>query len=156
MPVMKTIAFLLLFYCAPYISSTQPLKHAIINPTGTYVLKGEKHKGEIKGNFGEVRVKLLTDSLIAITMYCNKGFPDYSHASFYDTVLYGNNKATYLSKDDASCRLIFDFEADGLYIKQIYTDPASTCGFESGVIPLGYIQKYSSDIPVIQAIHRSR
>jgi hypothetical protein len=71
-----------------------------------------------------------------------------------DTVSYSDNKATYSSKFDSSCQIQFSFESDGLSIKTIYTDPYSTCGFEKGVLPLGFIEKSSSSIPVIQHIKR--
>jgi hypothetical protein len=128
----------------------------IIDPTGTYILKGEKYKGEIKGNHGEVRIKLLNDSMVAITMYSNKGYPDYTSASFTDTMEYADNRAIHFSKTDPSCQLVFAFDINGLDIKQMYTDPASTCGFEKGTIPLGYIEKYSSAVPVIQPLSRSK
>lgn len=148
--------FLLLFCCTTHLGYSQPANYAFINPTGTYLLKGEKYRGEIKGNYGEIRVKLLDDSRLALTMYSNKGYPEYTSAAFTDTVVYNDNRAVYSSKDDPSCQLVFAFEADGLNIKQIYTDPASTCGFGKGVIPFGFIDKYSSDIPIIQSLSRTQ
>ena len=153
---MKEIILLLLISVGVHFSNGQPIRKVFIDPTGTYVLKGEKYKGEIKGNHGEVRIKLLNESLVAITMYSSNGYPDYDSASFTDTMKYANNKAVHFSKSDPSCQLVFAFSADGLDIKQMYTDPASTCGFEKGTIPLGFISKYSSAIPVIQPIYRSR
>ena len=149
--------FLLFFSFASYsYSHSQYSRDLFVNPTGTYILKGEKYKNEIKGNYGEIRVKLLRDSMLAITMYSNKGYPDYTSASFTDTVLYEDNRAVYRPQSDASCQLIFLFDPEGLNIKQIYTDPASTCGFEKGAIPLGFIGKYSSATPIIQPISRSK
>lgn len=153
---MKESILLLLFAVGVYFSNGQPIRNVFIDPTGTYVLKGEKYKGEIKGHHGEVRIKLLGDSLVAITMYSNNGYPDYASASFTDTMEYANNRAVHISKSDPSCQLVFAFDINGLEIKQIYTDPTSTCGFVKGTIPLGYIAKYSSAIPVIQPIFRSR
>jgi hypothetical protein len=150
----KTI--FLLFFCAAHLSFSQTSRNLFINPTGTYVLKGEVYKGEIKGNYGEIRVKLLDNSFLAIAMYSNKGFPDYTSASFTDTVVYADNKAVHISKSDPSCQLVFAFETEGLNINQIYTDPGSTCGFGKGVIPFGFIAKYSSDIPIIQPLSRIR
>ena len=147
--------FLLLFLCAAHLSNSQPANYVFVNPTGTYLLKGEKFKGEIKGNYGEVRVKLLDDSRLALAMYSNKGYPEYTSAAFTDTVMYNDNRAIYVSKYDPSCQLVFAFETDGLNIKQVYTDPASTCGFGKGVIPFGFIEKYSSDIPIIQRLARA-
>ena len=147
--------FLVLFFVS-HLSFSQSSRYLLINPTGTYLLKGEKHKGEIFGNFAEVRVKLIDDSLLAIAMYCNTGYPGYNSASFTDTVSYAENRAFYTSKYDTSCQLVFAFEPGGLSIKQIYTDPASTCGFGKGVMPLGFVAKYSSEIPIIQPIARSK
>ncbi len=153
---MKKSIFLLLFYWTINFSYGQPARNMNIDPTGTYILRGEKYKGEIKGNHGEVRIKLLSDSLVAITMYSNKGYPDYTSASFTDTIEYTNNRAIHFSKTDSSCQIVFAFDMNGLEIKQMYTDPASTCGFEKGTIPLGYIAKYSSAVPIIQPLSRSR
>jgi len=149
----KTI-FILIFHFAIYASFSQPLSRFFLNPTGTYILKGEKHKNEIKGSFAEIRVKLIGDSLLAITMYCNKGYPEYTSGSLTDTMTYADNRAVHLSKSDPSCQIIFSFDTGGLSIKQVYTDPASTCGFGKGVLPLGFIEKYSSNTPVIQSISR--
>lgn len=150
----KAIIFLF-FSCTTHFCFSQLLsKNTFINPTGTYILKGENQKGEIVGNFAEIRIKLLSDSLLAFTMYCNKGFPDYTSGALIDTVAYIHNSAMYASKLDASCQLQFAFEPDRLHIKIIYTDPASNCGFERGVLPLGFIEKSSSSIPIIQPIIR--
>jgi len=152
---MNKTLFLSLFFVA-HLSFSQPSRYLLINPTGTYLLKGEKHKGEIKGNFAEVRVKLIDDSLLAIAMYSNTGYPDYNSASFTDTVSYTDNRAVHTSKYDPSCQLVFAFEPGGLSIKQVYTDPASTCGFGKGVMPLGFVAKYSSEVPIIQSLVRSK
>lgn len=151
---MSKILFFVFFAGASQVCLGQPAREAEINPTGTYLFKGEKHRHEIKGHYGEIRVKLVTDSLVALAMYSNNGYPEYSSASFTDTVVYSDNKAVYRSKADPSCQKVFSFEAVGVHIKQIYTNPASTCGFEKGVMPLGFIPKHSSDTPIIQAISR--
>ena len=150
----KSILFLL-FYCSFHSSFTQPSPRVFINPTGTYILKGEKNKGEIVGNFAEIRFKLLSDSLLAVTMYCNKGYPEYTSGSLTDTITYSDNRAVLYVKSEPSCQIHFSFSTDGLSIKQIYSDPASTCGFGKGVVPLGFIEKHSSETPVIQSISRS-
>lgn len=151
----KLLSFALLL-CSLHLCFGQPSRNVIINPTGTYVLKGEKYRHEIRGHYGEIRVKLITDSLVAVAMYSNSGYPGYASASFTDTILYTDNKAIYYSKADPSCRMIFEFDVDGVNIKQIYTDPASTCGFGKGVIPLGFTPKYSSYTPVIHSLSRLR
>jgi hypothetical protein len=125
-----------------------------LNPTGTYILKGENQKGEIKGNFAEIRVKMLDNSRLALSFYSNKGYPEYSSGSFTDTLVFLDNKAIHYSRLDTTCQIVFDFLDDGLSLKQIYSDPTSTCGFEKGVLPLGFINKYSSNTPLIQFITR--
>ena len=150
-------ASLFIIFCTLLLSSfSQPWRQLPLNPTGTYILKGENHRGEIKGNFAEIRIKLLSDSLIALSLYSNKGYPEYTSGSFTDTLKYLDNKAIHHSKLDNDCSIAFDFVIDGLRIKQIYSDPTSTCGFGKGVLPLGFIGKYSSDTPVIQYITRLR
>lgn len=151
---MKKAILILFFYCAFHSSFGQPPSRSSLNPTGTYILKGEKHRSEIKGNFAEIRVKLINDSQVAIAMYCNKGYPGYASGSFTDTLAYADNRAVLFSRLDPSCQIIFSFDLGGLDIKQIYTDPSSTCGFGKGVFPLGFIEKYSSDTPVIQSLSR--
>jgi hypothetical protein len=150
-------SILLFIYCCAIQSAFgQYSAYNFINPTGTYILKGEKQKNEILGNFAEIRIKLLTDTLLAFTMYCNKGYPDYTAGSLTDTVSYFDNRAVHLSEIDASCQIQFDFDNHRLHIKTVYTDPFSTCGFEKGVLPLGYIDKYSSVIPIIQSLSRAK
>jgi hypothetical protein len=63
-----------LLFCAAHLSFSQPSRNLVINPTGTYVFKGDRHKSEIKGNLGEVRAKLIDDTLVAIAMYSNTGY----------------------------------------------------------------------------------
>lgn len=146
---------MIIFFCSALNTSfSQPSSHFFINPTGTYILKGEKHKGEIKGNFAEVRVKLLGDSLLALSLYSNNGYPQYASGSFIDTLKYINNRAIYSSKSGEFCQIVFSFVLNGLNINQVYGDPSSTCGFGKGVIPLGLIEKHSSFQPIIQSLSR--
>ena len=135
-------------------SFAQPPRQLFVDPTGTYILNGNKQKGKIHGQFAEVRVKLLNDTSIAITMYANKGYPDFISGNFMDTIRYIDNRALYTSKYDPDCQVVFLFDVDRVYIKQFYTDPTSTCGFTKGVLPFGYISKRSSITPLIQEISR--
>lgn len=152
---MNQSIFFLVFCCATCISFGQPSpRHQFIDPTGTYTLKGERQKREITGNFAEIRVKLIEDSMLAFTMYCNNGYPEYTSGTLIDTVGYFDNQAWYSSPTDKSCQIQFSFHTNGIHIKRVYTDPASTCGFKSGVLPLGFIEKSSSAIPIIQPIKR--
>jgi hypothetical protein len=46
-----------------------------VNPTGTYILKGEVKNSKIIGHYGELRVCLLDSSTIALCFFVNKGYP---------------------------------------------------------------------------------
>lgn len=151
---MSNASLFLLFCCACHFCFAQPSRPDFLDPTGTYILKGEKQRGEIVGNFAEIRIKLLSDSSIAFTFYFNKGYPDYKSGSLIDTVQYLGNNVMYSSTSDTSCQIQFAFDHEGLHIKTIYTNPSSTCGFEQGVLPLGFIPKSSSSIPIIQRLTR--
>lgn len=132
----------------------QPARQeSFVNPTGTYILKGQRQGGEIVGNFAEIRIKLVSDSSVAVAMYCNKGYPEYTSATLTDTITYIGNMAVY-TRSNEFCRIQFDFDPHRLHIKRIYTDPSSTCGFGKGVLPLGFIKKHSSSIPLMQPISR--
>lgn len=152
--MMFKLILILAFCSALMYSSGQPIRQMPLNPTGTYILKGENQKGEIKGNFAEIRVKMLDESRLAVSFYSNKGYPEYTSGSFTDTLNYLENKAIHYSKLDTACQIVFEFEVEGLSLTQVYSDPKSTCGFEKGVLPLGFINKYSSVTPLIQAITR--
>jgi len=144
-----------IFFLSGFLSvDSQPSPRNFINPTGTYILKGESHKGEIRGNFAEIRIKLLEDSLLAITLYCNNGYPAYKAGAFTDTLEYAANRSVHQAKSDPSCQIVVSFDTDGLHINQTYTDPLSTCGLEKGVLPLGFIEKHSAAVPVIQLLSR--
>jgi hypothetical protein len=71
---MKNIIFLLLLLLSG------GLHHdcaEFINPTGTYLEKGEIKNSKIIGHSGELRVRLLDSSTIALCFFANKGYPGY-------------------------------------------------------------------------------
>src|SRR6516165_8451729 len=76
-----------------------------IDPTGTYILKGEVQKNRIMGHSGEIRAKLLDQNKVALCFYINDGYPDYNAASFMDTLPYEDNTARYNSNRGAGCSL---------------------------------------------------
>ena len=53
-----------------------------IDPTGTYLLKGEVKKNKIVGHSGEFRVRLLNANTVAMCLYLNKGEPGYESGFF--------------------------------------------------------------------------
>lgn len=121
-----------------------------VNPTGTYLLKGEVRNSQIVGHYGELRVRLLDSGKIALALYLNKGYPGYESGSFVDTLGYGDNRAVYTPGTDSSCSIVFSFELRAVEISQIVSNPRSGCGFRPGVLEPEVLQKKSSDVPVIQ------
>ena len=144
---MKNIFFLSLLLLS---GGPPPDRTAFVNPTGTYLQKGEVKKGRIVGHYGELRIRLLDTGTVALSFYVNKGYPNYEFGSLMDTLRYENNRAIYKPANDSSCAIYFSFELRSATISQVLTDPHSGCGFSPGVIIPAIFEKTSSDIPVIQ------
>jgi len=121
-----------------------------IDPTGTYVLKGETRKNRIIGHSGEIRIKLLDSHTVAMSLYISKGYPGYESGSFVDTLRYDNNRAVYQPGGDNTCSVSFWFDEMAVSTEQYFTDPRSGCGFARGIMVSASFEKRSSDIPVIQ------
>lgn len=122
-----------------------------INPTGTYILKGDVKKNNITGHFGELRVRLLDSQTVAFCFYLSNGYPDYAAAAMLDTLHYEeDNSIHYRPKRDSTCSLILMFSSRSVELMTIFTDPATSCGFARGIIVPATLQKTSAEIPVIQ------
>jgi hypothetical protein len=144
---MKNILYLSLFLFGGGLLTDSP---AFIDPTGTYLLKGEVKDSKIVGHYGELRVRLLDSNSIALSFYVNKGYPNYEYGSLMDTLRYEDNHATFKPANDSSCAIYFAFELWSVAISQALTDPRSGCGFRPGVLIPAVFGKTSSDVPVIQ------
>jgi len=122
-----------------------------INPNGTYRLgKNKTNKsGEIYGYFGEVRIKLIDSSKIAMSFYVCKGAPGYNSGSFIDTLDYNKNQSFYIPDDDKTCRLTFSFNKKGITVAQTQDNLNSGCGFGHGVFADGYYKRVSREVPEI-------
>ncbi len=124
---------------------------AFIDPTGTYILKGNVEKNRIVSHSGEIRVKLLSRNSVAIAFYITKGYPDYESLSFVDTLMYDDDHyVRYKPSPTADCTLLFSFSNRNAEIQQIYSDPVSGCGFGNGVLISTVFKKFSNERPVIQ------
>ena len=121
-----------------------------INPTGTYILKGEIKNSQIVGHYGELRVRLLDTGKIALAYYVNKGFPNYEYGAFMDTLRYLDNRAVFKPANDTACDIYFAFGERSVEVFEALTDPHSGCGFRPGVMIPAVLGKTSSDVPVIQ------
>jgi hypothetical protein len=144
---MKNIVFLSLLLLNRRLHHDFP---EFVNPTGTYLEKGEIKNSKIIGHYGELRVRLLDSSTIALCFYANKGYPGYESGSLVDTLHYEENRAIYNPANDSSCVIYFFFDPRSAAITKALTDPHSGCGFRPGVIIPAVFEKTSSEIPVIQ------
>ena len=125
-----------------------------IDPTGTYLLKGEVKNGMIVGHSGELRVRLLDTGMVAMCLYVNKGYPGYESGALLDTLRYIDNRFIYTPAGDSSCSIYFAFDLRGVEIFQSLSDPRAGCGFGPGVLIAAVFEKASSDIPIIQDLSR--
>jgi hypothetical protein len=123
---------------------------AFIDPTGTYILKGEVKNSKIISHYGEIRVRLLDSNTVALCFYINKGYPGYESGSLVDTLRYEENRATYHPANDSSCAIYFAFDWRSAAISKELSDPHSGCGFRPDVMVPAVFDKTSSEIPVIQ------
>jgi hypothetical protein len=122
-----------------------------INPTGTYILKGDVKKNNITGHFGELRVRLLDSQTVAFCFFLSSGYPGYAAATMLDTLQYEeDNSIHYRPKRDSTCSLVLIFSARSVELMTVFTDPATSCGFAPGSIVPTTLQKTSAEIPVIQ------
>jgi hypothetical protein len=146
---MKSFFILPLLVLSGFVPGKTP---PFIDPTGTYRLKGVVRNNRIIGHSGELRVRLLNDSTVALCFYMNAGYPGYKAGSFIDTSAYEDNKATYQPPLDTSCAVYFNFELQKVQIMQVMSDPRSGCGFAPGVFIPTNFPKVSSEVPVIQSL----
>jgi hypothetical protein len=144
---MKSLLLLFVVTCTSLINPGD----AFIDPTGTYILKGNVEKNKIVSHSGEMRVKLLDHGKLAMCFYINKGYPGYEFISFVDTLLYDDDHfARYKPSPDADCTILFLFNNKNAEIQQVYTDPKSGCGFGKDILISTIFKKFSNERPVIQ------
>ena len=102
------------------------------------------------GYFGDLKVKLLNDSTIAVTLYVCKGAPSYNSGILWDTIVLKKNTAIYIPKDETTCKITFLFKNNGIIVTQKQSNLNFGCGFGQGVFADGFYKKVSSKIPVIK------
>jgi hypothetical protein len=144
--------FLLLFL---FLGGIRPIGvRDFIDPTGTYLLKGEVKNGQIIGHSGELRVRLLNVHTVAMCLYLDKGYPGHESGSLLDTLLYEDNRFIYIPTNDSSCAVYFAFDVKTVEISQSMTDLRAGCGFRPGVLVPSRFEKVSSEIPIIQDLSK--
>ena len=144
---MKSL-FLLLLCCLRLPSPND--EPAFIDPTGTYVLRGDVKKNNITGHYGEIRVRLLDKRTAAFCFYINNGYPNFASGAFLDTVGYEDNAFLFRPAKDSGCALILTFRVQYVDIMEVLKDPRSGCGLAPGVMKAATFRKVSSEVPVIQ------
>ena len=125
-----------------------------VDPTGTYLLKGEVKNGMIVGHSGELRVRLLDAGRVAMCLYVNKGYPGYESGSLMDTLSYADNRFVYTPETDSSCSIYFAFDPRTVEVYQLLSDPHAGCGFGPGVLIAAVFDKTSAEIPIIQDLSK--
>jgi hypothetical protein len=121
-----------------------------VDPTGTYLLKGEVKNGMIVGHSGEIRVRLLDAQRVAMCLYVNKGYPGYESGSLLDTLNYADNRFIYTPATDSSFSIYFAFDPRTVEVYQLLSDPRAGCAFGPGVLIAAVFDKTSAEIPIIQ------
>jgi hypothetical protein len=152
---MRMLSLILLLFMLSTECSAKNNKH--VNPTGTYKLMGTC-KGGIKPNgakwrcrVGELRVKRLGRSRVAISYYGDNGEPGYHVAQFIDTVFYNGNSAWSNPYGLDSCRIVIIFGRTAATILQ----DDYYCGFGYGAKARGTYEKVSDRIPKIESFEIS-
>jgi hypothetical protein len=120
-----------------------------IDPTGSYKLvsNAKIKNGDVYGYSGDIEVKLLDSSRIAISFFVTKGMPSYNSGSFIDTLFFRDNIGTYKTKEDSTCTMTFRFSAKGIKVEEKTADYNFGCGFGHAVVADGFYKKTSSKIP---------
>jgi hypothetical protein len=146
-----------LFFLTACLTTTAQVKKVMhfINPTGSYRLdsKNTVKNGDTYGYFGDIDVKLLDSSRIAISFFVCEGAPSYNLGTFVDTVTYKDNIAIHTTpEDDTTCRIKFIFSKKAVTVEQHQADLNFGCAFGHAVFADGFYKKTSSKVPVIADI----
>jgi hypothetical protein len=144
---MKSLFLLLLCFVHPPVHKEEP---SFIDPTGTYILRGDIKKNNIVGHYGEMRVRLLDRRTAAFCFYINNGYPNFDSGAALDTLIYDDNRLQFRPSMDSGCFLVLTFSLKSVEIMEVYGNPRSGCGFAPGVMDAATFRKISSEIPVIQ------
>src|SRR6185437_13895110 len=129
---MKCSFLLPLLVCA-YPRSPIPSPN-FIDPTGTYLLKGDVERNNIVGHFGEIIVRLLDSRTVAFCLYINNGYPEYASAAILDTLGYSDDIMHYRPSNDSTCSLVLSFHERDVELMEVFIDPHSGCGFTPGIL----------------------
>jgi hypothetical protein len=140
----KLIPLLLLLLISTVSISQVKTGSTKIDPTGTYALV--THDTD-KNYGGDIYVKLIQKSKIAIALYIGMGGIAENNGTLNNTLQFKNNHAIFKTKWDSTCTIIFKFTSKGIWVIQKAADPNFECGFGHAVYADGYYRKVSSKRP---------
>ncbi len=120
-----------------------------VNPDGVYeygkIVKNEKDQTRI----GTLKVYSLSKDRIIVSLFLNRGYPNFNMGTLIDTLVYVENKAEYAyPKTEPTCKINFDFNSMSVKITQHVEK--SECEFGMGVFADGVYTKTSSRKPDIK------
>jgi hypothetical protein len=135
-------------------TSMPGISHTFVDPTGTYILKGEVKKNRIIGHYGELRVRLLDPGTAVFCLYVNNGYPKYASFALMDTLKYEENRMRYRITKDSSCSLILLFNVNGVELVEVFANLENLDCCASDVLIPAVFDKKSSETPIIQDLSR--
>src|SRR5260221_11031171 len=103
---MKSLFILPLLVLSGFVPGKTP---PFLNPTGSYILKGDVTHNRVTGHSGELRVRLLDDHTVALCFYMNVGYPCYKLGSLIDTLGFEDNTVLYQPPQDTTAGVHFNF-----------------------------------------------
>jgi hypothetical protein len=151
--LLAVLVSLLISFTFPTVVQAQALtkahpKKSFINPTGTYILKGQEKGDETYGYFGHVYVQYVAKRKVVVKFYICKGYMSYSSGRFYDTLLYQNNTAVYGPAEyDSTCKIILRFYPNRVVVDEQTANFNNGCDFGHGVVANAIFRKKTSRSP---------
>ncbi len=131
--------------------NTSKAQKKFINPTGTYKLGNFRKNDETYGYYGVIKINLIDSNKIAMSFFICKGAPSYNSGDFIDTLLYKNNSAIFVDRDDIlkACKVTFRFKKSTVELKETANYEHGPC-WGHGVFAFGKFRKVNSKVPVIK------
>jgi hypothetical protein len=146
------MGYLFLVFLAGMYSCTST-RDKSFDPTGTYLLGDRPMDVSDSGDGynGRIQILRLADDKVVLTVEINKGAPSYNSGSIVDTLTYTENNVTYTDPEHyPGCKITFEFDHEGVNVRQHRVQSDYGCGFGNGVEAHGYFKKFSGKIPILQ------
>lgn len=117
--------------------------------SGVYTLnnKTEAQAAKTGGPYGKITVTRLKENTIALKLRYSMGAPSNNLGIINDTLTVINNQAIYVSKDDPTCNVVFDFNEKEVKVTQNSGPSSFACGFGRNVHVDGVYKKTAGATP---------